>query len=206
MSEKPGKVYAALAAIMGDISPVAKDQRNTQQGYNFRGIDDIYNAVNAIMAKHKVVAVPEVRDIKDGTFTNHKGTLFCTRIFTVCYTFYAEDGSCVSAIVVGEGHDTADKASNKAMAAAHKYALLQVFCIPTAEAKDSEADDRTRTGAEQALDRPPARYIKMLGAFTDIGWKEDQVMAKLGKKSWKELTDADYEKALAIYEEQGRTA
>ena len=56
------------------------------------------------------------------------------------YTFYAEDGSNVSAVVIGEGMDSAAKASNKAMAVGMKYAMFQVFCIPTEEMPDSDAE------------------------------------------------------------------
>ena len=58
----------------------------------------------------------------------------------VRYTFYAEDGTSVSAVVIGEGMDSGDKASNKAMAIAMKYAFFQVFCIPTEEMKDPDAE------------------------------------------------------------------
>ena len=62
-----------------------------------------------------------------------------TLIYSICrikYTFYAEDGSNVSAVVIGEGMDSGDKATNKAMSIAFKYACFQVFCIPTEEMKD----------------------------------------------------------------------
>ena len=36
--------------------------------------------------------------------------------------------------------DSGDKATNKAMAIAMKYALFQVFCIPTEEMKDPDAE------------------------------------------------------------------
>ena len=64
-------------------------------------------------------------------------------IYSICkikYIFYAEDGSSIEAIVIGEGMDSGDKATNKAMAIAMKYAMFQVFCIPTEEMKDPDSD------------------------------------------------------------------
>lgn len=61
-------------------------------------------------------------------------------ICKIKYTFFAEDGSSVYAIVIGEGMDTGDKATNKAMSIAFKYACFQVFCIPTEEMQDPDAE------------------------------------------------------------------
>ena len=77
--------------------------------------------------------------------------------------FFAPDGSSVIAETVGEGLDMSDKASNKAMSAAYKYALFQVFCIPTAEAKDSERDSIERgapaSPAPPGTPPPPANRL-----------------------------------------------
>lgn len=59
-------------------------------------------------------------------------------ILTMKFTFFAEDGSSVSSTTIGEAMDTGDKSMNKAMSTAYKYALMQIFCIPTEEDKDTE--------------------------------------------------------------------
>ena len=56
------------------------------------------------------------------------------------FTFYATDGSNVSTQARGEGMDSGDKASNKAMAVAHKYALTQTFTIPYEGMVDPDSD------------------------------------------------------------------
>jgi hypothetical protein len=142
-----------ISAIMSDITYISKDRKNANQGYQFRGIDDIYNELHSIMSKHMVFTVPEVIEEKSEERQSRSGGTLIYRILKIKYTFYCEDGSNISAIVIGEGQDSGDKASNKAMAVAHKYALLQVFCIPTDELKDPENDspeslpikDRTKT-------------------------------------------------------------
>lgn len=142
-------IYQAINKIMEELPHIPKARRvdfgNTK--YNFRGIDDIYQALQPLLIKHKVVSVPAARIIHNEKIETSKTdpksgeirTSVTNRVvLEVVYVFYAEDGSQVSSAVISEGMDTGDKACNKAMSAAHKYALLQVFCIPTEEAKDSE--------------------------------------------------------------------
>ncbi len=138
---QPGGIFRAIAAVMRDVEAIGKDRRadvGGGRGYNFRGIDDVYNELHPILAKHGVFTVPTVMDERHEERTSSSGKLTIYRILTIQYRFYAEDGSHVNAVVIGEGMDFGDKASNKAMAVGHKYALMQVFAIPTEDAKDPE--------------------------------------------------------------------
>ena len=120
---------------------VGKNRKNTQgTGYNFRGIDDMYNALQAAMINHGVFTVPEVTNERSEERESRNGAHLIYRVLTIRYRFYCEDGSFVETTVIGEAMDSGDKATNKAMSVAHKYALIQVFCIPTEEAKDPEND------------------------------------------------------------------
>jgi hypothetical protein len=132
------KIYTQIPLVMNEIGSIGKNRKNTQQGYSFRGIDDIYNAVNSALSKHKIFCVPNVTDMKrEERETKAGGTLIYT-VLTVEYTFFAEDGSSVKCVTKGEAMDSGDKSCNKAMSAAQKYAFFQVFCIPTEEQKDTE--------------------------------------------------------------------
>ena len=133
-------IYESIAAIMGEIGAVGKNSKNTQQGFMFRGIDAVMNAINPALVKNKVFIVPEILEQTREERTNAKGTLLIYSICRIKYTFYAEDGSSISATVIGEGMDTGDKATNKAMSIAFKYACFQVFCIPTEEMADPDAE------------------------------------------------------------------
>jgi len=133
-------IYAAINAIMADVPAIGKNQKNAQQGFMYRGIDVVMNVLQPLLSKYKVFAVPEVLDHKREERTTNNGGRLLYSICTIKYTFYADDGSSVSAVVIGEGMDSGDKATNKAMAIAFKYACFQVFCIPTEEMKDPDAD------------------------------------------------------------------
>lgn len=134
-------IYKQLIACLRGTSAIAKDRKNAQQGYRFRGIDDVYNALHPIFEENGVLPVPEVLESRrEERQTKGGGNLIYT-VLKLKVTFYAEDGSNVSAIVQGEGMDSADKSTNKAMSAAYKYALFQLLCIPTEEtAQDADAE------------------------------------------------------------------
>ena len=146
-------IYKAMASVMEDCGYVAKNDKNEQQRYKYRGIDAVMNALNPALRKNKVFVVPEVLDQTREERTTNKGGLLIYSVVKVRYTFYADDGSSVQAVVIGEGMDSGDKATNKAMSAAFKYACFQAFCIPTEEMKDSEEDSPEPAPADTA----PAR-------------------------------------------------
>ena len=139
MAEKKN-IYESMAAVMADVGAIQKNQKNPQQGFLYRSIDAVYNALQPALIKNKVFVLPEILEIfREDRTTARGATLIFTRL-TVKYTFYAEDGSFVTSVVVGEGQDSADKSSNKAMSAAFKYACFQAFCIPTEEMIDADAE------------------------------------------------------------------
>ena len=133
-------IYESISKVMGEIGAVGKNTKNQQQGFMYRGIDAVMNAINPALVKHNVFVVPEVLEQTREERTNAKGTTLIYSIIKVKYTFFAEDGTSVSAVVIGEGMDTGDKATNKAMSIAFKYACFQVFCIPTEEMVDPDAE------------------------------------------------------------------
>lgn len=135
-----GNIYQAITSIMDEGYAITKGKRNQQQGFMYRGIDDVMNTFQPLLAKHHVFVVPEVLDEHRQERMTGKGGSLLYSILRVKYTFFAEDGSSVSAVVVGEGMDSGDKASNKAMSVAMKYAMFQVFCIPTEEMQDPDAE------------------------------------------------------------------
>lgn len=152
-----GLIHKAIVAIMATRPSVAKNRRNEKQGYAFRGIDDFYEELQAVMAEHGVHAYPA--RIVDDTLMERKtekgGTIIHVRQKTVVRFQHAEDASYVDVEVIGEAMDFGgDKASNKAMSAAMKYALRDTFLIPTGERTDTENDSPEAGPAEPAKSRP----------------------------------------------------
>lgn len=152
--EKPPLIFGKMAAMMKDVQKIGKDRENPQQKYKFRGIDDVYNSLHEVFAKHGVFTVPIVLDAKHEERQSKAGGILIYRIFTIQYTFFAEDGSSIEAVVIGEGMDSGDKAGNKALSVAHKYALLQVLMIPTDDPKDSEIETPEVGGEPKKIHDP----------------------------------------------------
>lgn len=146
------EIYQAIIGVMSDIGVIGKEKRNTQQGFKYRGVDDVMNALQPVMVQHGLFVVPEIIDQKrEERQTKNKGNLIYS-VCTVRYTFYAKDGSSVQCVVIGEGMDSGDKATNKAMSIAFKYACFQVFCIPTEEMADPDAE--THPASQKVAEDP----------------------------------------------------
>ena len=134
------KIYQAITNVMKDIGAVSKDSTNGVDGYRYRGIDAVMNALSPALIKNGVVVIPQVLEMRREERVKKDGGGLLYSVVKVKYTFYAEDGSFVDTVVIGEGMDESDKSMNKAMSAAYKYACFQTFCIPTDEMIDSETD------------------------------------------------------------------
>jgi len=133
-----GQIYGLMATVLKEVGSIGKGRRNEQQGYKFRGIDDVYEAVHPLFAKHGIFTVPRVLSEDTSERTTASGTVLRFVKLTMAYDFFAPDGSRVTAEMIGEAMDAGDKASNKAMSAAQKYALIQTFCIPTGTTPDAD--------------------------------------------------------------------
>lgn len=148
-----GQIYKSLCAIQKEIGAIGKNKRSPGVTYSYRGIDDVMNELHPLLAEYGVTIVPEVVDQQRENRVTLKGNPIIYSIMKIRFHFYAMDGSEVVATVIGEGMDTSDKASNKAMAIAYKYACFQVFCIPTEEMAKADPDgyvpEESRPTAEQ---------------------------------------------------------
>lgn len=166
---KAPMIYRAISNVMADIGAVGKNQKNTQQNFMFRGIDAVMNAINPALIKHKIFVVPEILEQSREERTTKSGSHLIYSICKIKYTFYAEDGSSIYAITIGEGMDSGDKATNKAMAIAFKYACFQVFCIPTEEMKDPDAESPEVTGKRS---KPTSTKKEEVSAEEKVGEQE----------------------------------
>lgn len=144
------KIHTAIIEVMQKIEAIGKDQRNQQQGFQFRGIDQCYNELHDILAEAGIVTLPVAGTPITQERVNKNGTALRFVQLPMTYKFMADDGSSVECTVVGEGMDSGDKATTKAMAIAHKYALIQTFLIPTQEQKDPDYESHEVRGNPNA--------------------------------------------------------
>lgn len=184
------KVYHAIAAVMAEIGTngISKDRKNQQQGYNFRGIDEVYNALSPILSKHKLCILPRIlaREVLERQ-TKSGGALFYVTVEAEFDLVCAEDGSKHTVRTFGEAMDSADKATNKAMSAAYKYAAIQAFCIPTEG--DNDADATTHEVAPRKTFNEYLTSITSAADMTALGeaWKAINADKAIPKNELAEL-------------------
>ena len=136
------QIYGLIGKAMSKISAIGKDSAATdfkgKEMYKFRGIDAVYNALNPVMSELGLFIIPEVIDHKREERLSSNDKTLIYSIVTMRFTMYAPDGSSVSGTLIGEGMDSGDKATNKAMSIAMKYFCFQTFMIPTEDIKDPD--------------------------------------------------------------------
>lgn len=224
-------IYSAILAIQQDIQAIAKKKKNEtgdesgdkKFNYAFRGIDDVYNTVHPLFAKHGVFSIPTILSERyeiservttywdSYSKTNKEKKSYVTSVYLrVKYTFYAADGSNVSATLPSEASDYSDKATNKALAFAHKYSIIQVFSIPTADLIDGDGEnpEKGKEIKDQQIKEPEKKQNDS-GSASEVTISESQkeawrktLFSKDRKKEITELTDktyAGYKKWLGQY-------
>ena len=136
------KVYQTINEVQRRMSAdgIAKGRKNQQQGYSFRGIDEVLNALSPVLSEVGLCVLPRMlsRECVERQ-TKNGGALFYVTVEAEFDFVCAEDGSKHTIKTYGEAMDSADKATNKAMSAAYKYAAILAFAIPTEGDNDADA-------------------------------------------------------------------
>lgn len=138
-------IYGKIANILKETKAIGKTEKNQQQGFKFRGIDNVMNELHELFSKNEVFILQEVQSYTtENRPTKSGGTNTFTRA-TIKFRYMTTDGSSIETVNVGEAMDSGDKGMNKAMSIALKYSLLQMFLIPTDEPKDPDVNNPEET-------------------------------------------------------------
>ena len=187
------KIYSAIHGVISDIGAITKEKKNTQGGYMYRGVDDVMNALQPALIKNKLFIVPTVKnEQREERASKSGGTVLYTRL-TVEFRFFAEDGSNIVATVIGEAMDSGDKATNKALSVAYKYACFQVFCIPTDEADDADREEPQ----PETLYVDSTKITVLREKLKKKGVKEEAILERYHCDSIEKLTVVDFMKAMS---------
>ncbi|NCH31123.1 ERF family protein [Cronobacter malonaticus] len=174
MTEK--LVYQAISAVAKEMAAtgISKDRTNTQQNFKFRGIDQVYNALAPALVNHGLLILPRITDRTVTERTTPKGTVLFYVVVKAEFDFVStKDGSVHTVVTYGEAMDSGDKATNKAMSIAYKYAAFQAFCIPTEEtAIDADAEVHHIQPAD--ADTILAEFTQYAGAENDAKKLQEQ--------------------------------
>lgn len=157
----------SIVAVMDKVKGVAKRDKNTQQGFNFRGVDAVVNAVGPAMREVGAVVVPTIIEKLYERGVTRNGTPTVEAFITVEYAWHGTDGGQpIRGVVAAEAMDTSDKATAKAMSVALRTYLLQTLMLPTDE-KDPDAEYHERQSAVRPQEAP-ADFAGAVSAATDM--------------------------------------
>ena len=167
-------IHQSILNVSAAIGAIGKDKRadiTTKGGsfsYQFRGIDDVLDALHPALIECGVTVTPQVRDvlpITDGV------------LLTIDYLIANVHGDSVTATFVGEGRDRGDKAAQKAQSNAYKYMAFQCFCIPV---DVSDSDNTQYQPEEKPVEEvpPPSLAEKRMRKIKDAAWQHTDVMTE----------------------------
>lgn len=195
--ESPASVYGKIAAITGQLAQHGIAKTRKANFGNFRGIDDVYNALAPLLASHRLSIMPRITGREVVERKSSKGNaLFYTTVEAEFDFVSADDGSTHTIRTYGEAMDTGDKATNKAMSAAYKYAAFMTFCIPT----EGDADAETH---EVSAEMPAANYSKLIQLVDATKSNVPKLLQAIGVREGtklSELAPGEWEKAVAALE------
>lgn len=203
-------IHQRMIAILEELPAIGKTQRNEQQGFNFRGHDDVLNALTPLLAEHGVVIVPNVVERETSQRTTRSGSIMYEVNLHVEFTCYGAMGDHVTGSAWGEGTDSGDKSTMKAGTMAFKAFLNQTFAINTEEASKHDADKSTpeETVREDVRVEPevkaPQTWAEALRRFDGLmarngegqAWLAELVEVRFGATTLGDLTAAQKRQAL----------
>ncbi len=200
------KVYQSISNVAKDLAEhgIKKTSENRQQGFMFRGIDAVYNALSPTLARHGLVILPRITERTVTERTTQKGGVLFYVVVKAEFDFIAiEDGSKHTVITYGEAMDSGDKATNKAMSIAYKYAAFQSFCVPTEETA-IDADAESHIVAPERKIQKNAPDITLKEFFDSAKAKQSmQELKPIFARAWEELKGtAQQQAAKEIYEKR----
>lgn len=172
-------VYKAISAVQGGLAKigVSKDRKNQQQGFAYRGIDDVYSALAPLLSENHLCILPRIINKEVTERTTQKGGVIFYTTLAIDFDFVsAIDGSRHTVSVYGEAMDTGDKSIGKAMSYAYKSMAFMAFSIPV-EGQDNDPDKTTHQ------DIVPKTKPSSLPVCT-----QDKFEANIGK--WHDIIEA----------------
>lgn len=197
----PASIDDVMAAVGAELARVGvgKTGNNTQQNYKFRPIDAVLNTIGPIMARHGLAMTVEFSDRVSERMPTKSGGIAVWVSIAGKFT-YRWRNEVRSTVTYGEAMDTADKATNKAMAMAAKYAHVLTFNIPVIGQDDGDADAPNGTKTLNGT-KDTSGVAGQMPEATLAAWKDE--IARAGTR---DLLRAILRDAMAKAQEHGDSA
>ena len=194
-------IYQRLLKITEELKTVEKSlnvQVTSKSSYKAVSERDVLDAIKPLEAKYGVYSYAYDRNVIDS------GVLTSTRTYSgvetevkqfylrleVTYRFVNVDSPTefIDIKSYGDGIDTGDKATGKAMTYADKYALLKAYKISTGDDPDQEASEELKAYKD---DKASDRQIAMLKNY----YQGEQLQKLLAYNKLSKLEDMSKAKA-----------
>lgn len=149
----PGaKILTALAEAMGQMKRLAKDNRNTEQKYEFASVDDFLAMTGPVCAKNGLVTLLDEVSVENFEKQGKYGVTHWAR-YTFAITTYHSSGEALPTVrrsveVIRNGAQSAGSAQSYAL----KQYQRALYQIPTGDKDDP--DHGTVTDRQQQDERP----------------------------------------------------
>lgn len=174
-------VHEAFAAVMADVRAIEKSERNQQQGFTFRGIDNVMQVVGPALRTHSVFIIPTAEDMTSESYQTKSGTQMQNVTVKMRFTVFGPDGDSFEGISYGQSADAGDKAVTKAQSVAYRTFLLQALTVPTGDPDpDASIHERAVPAVDPELEAADEARRRLLHRTAEFGWTEE----KLVKRYW----------------------
>lgn len=154
-----------IVKVMNDVQGLAKKDKNTQQGFVFRGIDAVMNAVGPALRAHGGFIIPRFSEAEYSQIPSRNGGNLNVARVQVSYSVHGQTGDPIVGSVVAEAFDSGDKATAKAMSVAYRTFLLQLLCLPTDEPDPDTYSYETVASPEKPVEVPEDFDAKLLSVY-----------------------------------------
>lgn len=159
--EVPGpsrSLAEAMVRVMERVDYVQKDKRmdmGGRGGYRYAGEAAFIAAIRPELVKQQITVSPVGMEAVASEVFQGKSGSQNRIVLRVTFRFtHAPTGETLDVVTCGEGMDSGDKATNKAMTGAMKYALRQAFVIETGDDPD-DTPSHTQERAQPAKPQQP---------------------------------------------------
>lgn len=160
--EEKKNVYQKIAEVMKEVQYLSKDDTVEFKTTKYKGISEekVTMAVRKAMLQVGLVIIPvEQIRTKNGQITAVDTKYRIQNI--------DDPNDYIIAVSCGEGADTQDKGTGKAMTYSYKYLLLRTFAIPTGEDPDKIASDEITAKMEEERKKLENALSRIIIALCD---------------------------------------
>jgi hypothetical protein len=144
---------------MEAVGYVAKNGENKFHGYSYATEADLTAAVRPELAKRSLMMIPTVLSHSRTETVNQKGNKsYFTQVEVEWSVVNGETGEERKFLMPGTAEDPSDKGLYKAITGSEKYALKNLFLVPTGDDPEKDDEGNGASGHDYRMQPQPQRH------------------------------------------------